>query len=349
MSTFKDEQIELAIEHRATEWFVMHRERPLEPGERREYLQWLQASPRHVRAYLNVVEMAGKLSGALREVGAEGQSAVDPAPRESGIDVSDDHFLQYGAPNSERPRLRRGWVAAAAAIALVALGVAYWSVKSVGPKPLYVPAEKQRMLTLEDGSILHLNSDTRVVLRYSPMQRLIELKEGQGLFDVKHDARRPFIVRAGALDVVALGTEFQVRRLGERTDVTVLEGRVEVMGERTDASTPARTVRLGPGQQATYTSLRLSSQRTLQDAASETAWAREEIKFASARLRDVAAQFNRHTGASIEIEDESLRDYRVSGVFQAYDLDSFLAYLGQFDGVVIERDGDEVLVRRKNR
>lgn len=344
MRTFKDEQIEAAIESRATEWFVMHRERALDQAEHRAFLSWLRASPRHVDAYLSLVEMAQKLSCALRE--GEGGGQLDPRGVE-GVEAI--HFMQRrGSGSRGASWWQRERIAMAAAILLAALGGIFWALKRVdSSESVYIPPGKQRMLTLADGSMMHLNSDTRVVLRYSGMQRLIELQQGQGLFSVKHDARRPFIVRAGSLDVVALGTEFQVSRRGSSTDVAVVEGRIEIVGERADVS--AHALRLHAGQQVSYGRERAAVPRELPDATAVIAWTRKEVTFAATRLEDVAAQFDRYTGASIEIEDEALRNYRVSGVFQAYDLDSFLAYLKQFQGVVVEQEGDEVRVSRSKR
>jgi transmembrane sensor len=86
----------------------------------------------------------------------------------------------------------------------------------------------------------------------------------------------------------------------------------------------------------------------LVDAAATTAWTRRAVEFSDASLETVAAEFNRHTGSSISIEDADLRDYKVNGVFQAYDVDSFLSYLRHLPGVVVTRGShEEVRVRRQ--
>ncbi len=92
-----------------------------------------------------------------------------------------------------------------------------------------MPHGDQRTIRLDDGSIIHLNSQSRVHVRYSSGERLIELEQGQALFDVVRDATRPFRVRAGSADILAVGTQFDVyRRSGGDLTVTVVEGKVAV-------------------------------------------------------------------------------------------------------------------------
>ena len=54
-------------------------------------------------------------------------------------------------------------------------------------------------------------------------------------------------------------------------------------------------------------------------------------------LGEVAEEFNRYGHVQIEIDDPALRAVRVSGRFDADDLDSLAAFLGSLDGVAIER------------
>jgi transmembrane sensor len=134
--------------------------------------------------------------------------------------------------------------------------------------------------------------------------------------------------------------------------VTVLEGRVEIVDDKpppratTASSLPAPPLRLAAGEQVRLTDRSVQPPRIVRvDAKRATSWASREISFAGARLEDVLAQFTRYTGAHIAIDNDALRDYRVSGIFQAWDLDSFVAYLEQLDGVTVEREGTRILVR----
>src|SRR5205807_1325966 len=87
---------------------------------------------------------------------------------------------------------------------------------------------EQRSVVLKDGSMIQLNSRSRVEVRYTDHDRKIALKEGQALFTVARDTQRPFLVSAGDTAVRAVGTQFDVNRLETEIVVTVLEGKVAV-------------------------------------------------------------------------------------------------------------------------
>ena len=93
---------------------------------------------------------------------------------------------------------------------------------------------------LADNSVLRLNTDTAVTVRYRPAERLIEIDRGQAFFEVAHEPTRRFRVVAGATNIVAVGTQFDVYRDRVSTVVTVVEGQVTVASDSTLASGAAR-------------------------------------------------------------------------------------------------------------
>src|SRR3546814_10885657 len=90
---------------------------------------------------------------------------------------------------------------------------------------------EQRTERLPDGTRIILNTQTAVAVRYSRQRREIALQHGEAMFEVAHDAARPFVVATGDGSVTALGTRFQVRNEGAGAIVTLLEGSVEVRSE----------------------------------------------------------------------------------------------------------------------
>jgi len=350
MSSAPDARIEDAIGRRAAEWFVRHRQNDLTVAEQRDYLEWLRASPRHVEAYLNIIALSENMSEAIAGLDIDLEAllqrvATSPTEPEGAL------FTSLATVPSETPAHRKtSWLALAAAV-VIAVGVGgYWIAGGQSATTIAVPAERQKMLRLEDGSLAHLDSNTRLTVHYSNAQRVIELSEGRVLFHVTHDARRPFIVRAGSTEVVAVGTSFEVFRRAQTMRVTVVEGRIEIIGHTADDSdtrVPATPLRLQAGEQVSMADRSTAARPIAVDAQAATAWAHTEVSFRDARLEDVASQFNRYTGVQITIADPSLRDYRISGVFQAYDLESFVAYLGHFQGVALERQGDDIRVERR--
>src|SRR5262249_50303587 len=87
---------------------------------------------------------------------------------------------------------------------------------------------EQSSFTLQDGSVLFLNTDSKVRVSWLPRERHIELVRGEARFKVAKDATRPFTVATTTAAVRAVGTVFNVRPEPLATQVAVLEGRVEV-------------------------------------------------------------------------------------------------------------------------
>ena len=81
---------------------------------------------------------------------------------------------------------------------------------------------------LADNSILHLNTDSAVTVRYGKNERLVTLTSGQADFEVAHEPGRAFRVIAGPAEVIDLSTKFDVRLEQGSTVVTVVEGQVNV-------------------------------------------------------------------------------------------------------------------------
>src|SRR5262249_37280059 len=128
---------------------------------------------------------------------------------------------------SMRPRV---WPFAIAASVLLAIGVALFVSRDsifatnrystvVGGLPTIPPA---------DGSKVPSNTDSQVRLAITDRERAIELTHGEAFFEVARDPSRPFVVTAGSKRVIAVGTQFSVRRDGEDVQVAVAEGLVRV-------------------------------------------------------------------------------------------------------------------------
>ena len=104
---------------------------------------------------------------------------------------------------------------------------------------------EQRTLTLEDGTRIQLNTDTRAVVRYDERLRRVELEKGEAMFEVARRPDWPFVVTAGDRQIRALGTAFVVRREAEVLAVTLVEGKVTVT-PTVDEQVP------GPAPEAEY-------------------------------------------------------------------------------------------------
>ncbi|MGH8134534.1 MAG: FecR family protein, partial [Steroidobacteraceae bacterium] len=185
-------------------------------------------------------------------------------------------------------RLNRRRLAAAAILALVTGGFLWWNADRPARQHYATGHGDQQTLRLGDNSVLRLNTDTAVTVRYVRGERLVEIDRGQAFFVVTHDPRRRFRVVAGTTDIVAVGTQFDVYRQRDSTVVTVVEGQVIVESEGT--SDPR--LRVNAGEQVRIIHGILPALATPVDVQRSTAWLHHQIAFDHEPLATVA----RHRG-----------------------------------------------------
>ena len=204
-----------------------------------------------------------------------------------------------------------------------------------------------RTLTLDDGSRVHLNTDTRVRVHYDKQTRHVSLERGEALFEVAKRPDWPFIVTAGGREIKALGTEFVVRRDGKRLSVMLMEGKVTVThgteGQSNHSPPEAETFTLIPGDRVTFVG---SATPTLDRPAPEriTAWLRGEVALDNTSLADAVAEMNRYSHQRIVADDPALAAIRVSGIFQAGDLANFAQAVARMHHIKVLNQQDEIVL-----
>jgi transmembrane sensor len=251
--------------------------------------------------------------------------------------------------------LRRPWLYAAAAAGLACLAVlTLWDrLERHPPQTAQVSSQdyltghgQQLTQSLADGSLLRLDTDSAVTVRYERGQRRVDIRRGQAAFTVAHDPARPFRVTAGSAQVVAVGTQFDVYLQGEVTLVTVIEGRVSVAPSGGGASTdvgggqPAAgssvPVEVSAGEQVRVERGALLAPPSQVDTRRAMAWEHRQLAYEHEALSVVAADFSRYSPTPVVIESPELRALAVSGVFNVDDTESFIAFLRSLKGVGVE-------------
>ncbi len=240
----------------ATDWFIEFSEGTVDAAARERFDAWLRRSPEHIQAYLKVAALwedasllaKGRTGGAHELIArvlahdnvvplvpraAPDAPMAPPVEGNSNTRPPKDAFSTATASSRKASR----WPAIAiAASTLVAVVTGGWFYSQRGTYS--TGTGEQRSVRLEDGSIMELNSRSRVRVRYAEHERSVEMLEGQAFFQVAKDAARPFIVHSDSTSVRAVGTQFDVYRRESGTTVTVIEGRVAVF-----SSAPGK----GPG------------------------------------------------------------------------------------------------------
>jgi transmembrane sensor len=338
MST-SEQQIHSAITQLAADWFVAHRTRPLSDAERAEFLGWLKSSPVHIEEYLGIAALERILPHAagtpaiplpdLVAMARDGRSAsvveLVPAPG----------FMAATTRSRVTPGL---WRSIAACALLCVVGITALWIRRTLPPPDHPSVYQtthgaQGTWQLPDGSTLRLDSDSAVTVRFSSAARLVELDRGQLWVAVTHDVHRPFRVQAGAAQVQAVGTEFDVYRMRGSTLVTVLEGQVVV----SVPNAAAGALRVGADQEVQLVDGVLPGAPAPARRRESTAWLEHKIVCERRPLGEVADEFNRYNAIAFMIDDPALRRLPISGAFDASDTESFAAFLRTLHGVRVER------------
>ena len=349
-----EQQIRSAITELAADWYIAHRSGPLPESERGAFLSWLKSSPLHIEEYLGVAALDRILPEVTQHPGIPLAALAAMARADSSVGVVE--LLPYSrvsTPATAQSRPTRGFlwqaVAAFGGLCAVVIGV-LWVMRTAPSRDhpiIYQTAHgEQGTWQLPDGSTLRLDSETAVTVHYSSAGRLVELNRGQLWVAVAHDARRPFHVRAGAAEVAAIGTEFDVYRMRASTRVTVLQGQVAV--SVLNAGTQ-RTLRVAADQEVQL------NDGVLPDAAApahrrETmAWLEKKIVFERRPLGEVAEEFNRYNAVPFTIDDPALRRLPISGAFDVADVESFAAFLQSLRGVRVEKLPDAFKITASRR
>lgn len=193
------------------------------PKEEAAFWAWVERSPQHLREIL----LADTLDSALDHLDPERKIDVEALIARSKAAANIASLEHAGSIRTAAPRSHiREWGAIAAAAVLMAGGFAVW--KSIPTGRYETVVGEQRTLELEDGSVVFLNTKSTIRSDFSAAARDIYLNEGQALFQVRHDASRPFRVHTKTATIQAIGTQFDMRLYDDRTSVAVVEGTVAV-------------------------------------------------------------------------------------------------------------------------
>lgn len=333
----------------AAVWFAELNEPDISEAQRAAFAQWLLRSPDHIEAFLHVTSVAAAIAATAQHsmadliraarADSEPQNVIELCREPSPATKAE---AQAALPASGR---RWPWLAACASAAAALL---VWLFIGLGPQPLHIrtQAGEQRTLTIADGTVLHVQSDSELAIELKDDRRNVRLERGEARFDVAKDPRRPFIVATPHATVRAVGTIFDVAAASSRTAVTVLEGRVEVVSvQETAPSTIAATnptpsadhgrTQLAAGESATVSRTGDITRDVRLVETSARAAAARSLVFREESLADVIAKFNREGASRIRIADPQLATLAISGAFAADDTESLLEYLRRYHGVEV--------------
>ena len=250
------------------------------------------------------------------------------------------------------------FVAAAAVLALlIVLPISYKAGMDTGEQRIAsiewvevsVPYGEKETVTLSDGTVLHLNSGSRLTYPavFSGDSRTVFM-DGEAYLDVAKDPEHPFIIKSQSIDIKVLGTSFNFKNFAqERTaELLLMEGSVEASVSVLDDT---RTVRLKPGDKMQYNreSGNLDIAR-FNPKGYKAFYEDNSLHFYDMELADIALDLSRRFNCEIVVLDEELASRRYFSIFTNNEtLDQILAVMSSDGKMRVRHSGKTIYLQSK--
>lgn len=320
----------------ASRWFALRRRKP-DCIEEQQFTEWLEADPANRRAY-DEVTRSWEISAL---------AATDPT-----VVTMRTQALMVRPPKQRDFSRLWGALATFALMLIVFTGISLsypgliGSARDIAARrdqiTLRTGIGERATATLDDGSTVVLNTNSILEINYTRLRRDVRLVAGQVLFKVAHEAARPFVVAAANHEVVAVGTEFEVRLEGQNVRVALLQGRVRVApitaGRRAPAA--AEVAVMTPGEQLVASPAGMLVNRT--NVGELVSWQSGRVRFDNMRLAEAVAEMNRYSRTRIVIDDPAAADIRITGAFRTGQSYSFAQTIGEAFPIEVEQNGDVI-------
>lgn len=316
----------------AYEWMALLESGDITPEEFERYLDWRDSDPHHVAAMEELQEEWGDICKVpVPQPGAK-SSLVGSKTSDRGWSLGLGRFF---AQLITQPAYRSGL---AFAMIMVVLGAGFYSYMmptNEAEETLYYSTARAEMktITLEDGSTVHLNAQSKISVEYTSNDRTIILEQGEALFNVAHNPVRPFLVYAGDGKVQAIGTQFNVKLMPDfNVMVTLVEGMIRVtqdVGNHENLirimRTPGARALLRPflstdpaGAQETIPEIKIT-QHNRDPFQGVLSWREGKLVFQGQRLDTVLYEINRHSNHRIILKNKKAFGLPVYAVFNSGD------------------------------
>jgi len=328
-----------AIDDTARAWLIRMRG-PDAHQLRHEFETWYNADPAHQVAYERaeaIMAQSAILKGSVR----------------------------HGRARTSRPALAqpfmRRWLTAgalAAAAAMLFLAISAGGASLSGPngqnpmaawaaEPLVTRHGEIRSFRLDDGSVVTLDTDSRLDVALTDDARIVKLGRGRARLQIATDAR-PFRILAGAGEVTTTQASLDI---GYDYDgmigVTLSNGAAVIAptGRNTSKSVIRQLPAATPlAYRADDAGLRLRARSPIYG---DSEWPSGWAEYRTVKLDQLVAAANRYAAVPIIIEDPAIARLEASGRFRISQTDTFVRRLAQLFDLAVERRANGIYLQRR--
>lgn len=317
----------------AADWCVRLHDTGFDPdepypdvAERNEaFFLWVRQSFRHYEAFMRIYDQHSRLG------------SIDPRRQK---DIAALLAEASGEIANRRPRHVYRLAAAVAAAALLGLAAYFASPYRYPASSIQVLSTnvgEVRHFALIDGSLITLDTDSRVEVKITLAAREVEVVRGGALISVFHDPKRPFTTCAGGVWLADVGTQFAAETHLNGVGLDVTSGAVEIRGrcplrDRLADQPTIRTL-IRPGEHANIDvhdwGLEVKKEsRTTHQMDVDLACYRGVLILESIPLSKAISQVNRYLPRKLVLAEPALADIPYGGTVNISVLEnSFLSSL----------------------
>ncbi len=283
-----------SVSDQALAWLARLKQGEVSKSDRQRFQDWCASDPSHKTAYDRAEQFWQLLEAPALNVHARLQdNKISVNPSRAG------YWTKFAQ-------------AACLVLALAGLTTMLPNLIQDWQSDYKTAAGERRLISLEDGSRLTLNTGSAVTVEFSAAQRKVKLLRGEAFFEVAANKARPFIVLADKVSARAVGTAFSVSALdGNQEEVVVSEGVVAVTaGVETRQLSANKHIRWDDGGLESVQSV---------DTENRLAWRHGQVVFSRQPVAEVIQEVNRYRRWPIIIADRTLANRIISGVFKTDD------------------------------
>lgn len=321
------------LREQAARWFIRIRKAGPDDPERSRFEAWLMSDPSHAREYSFIAETWEAFDSTSRL-----QSLAKAMERKR------DQLVQQ--KNKLGKLAKQGFLSVLLSVGAGLGGHAIWSEWQAQPvlQAAYSTSSGEiKNISMDDGTQLVLNGGAKVHVTYYRDQRTVVLTQGEVIFNVARDSKRPFIVDSRNARVTVLGTRFAVNRLEHMVRVSVDHGSVRVEKRRAEDNAEPDYVILRDGQVAEIhpeQGPRLVERK----AADAFAFQNGSLVFENATLGEIAETLSRHRRTPVRALWGHSHASQITAVLQVHDIENFIRMLPQIANVRVHETATETQI-----
>lgn len=334
----------------ASAWIAQIETGKLSAADLDAFREWIHRSPRHASEIKRLATLSKDLN-VLTEMAEPLSDAVNQY----------NQIIKHSARRTVFSSPRIAMFAVFACVIFAVLFFVRTQSNSISDGHLIIATTigDYRDIELSDGTLVKLNTNSRIEIDYDNRTRNVRLLAGEAYFDVISNSTRPFLVYAGNNYVRVIGTAFVVRLSERDLEVTVTRGKVQVADAITltgyaedEKGSEKQIVNRVQGSIPTTVPISLQARQSItisaenekgsivtlseRDLTRELSWKEGLHDFSNTPLEEVVKEISRHSSLDIEIADQSLRDLKFGGIFRTGETQPLFDALEAAFGVNVE-------------